>query len=160
LEGPGERLSILDLIEVERERVIDAVNPMWDARRSDVIYHGTLRSPRASYTPYPSGGVPSMSDIVTKPRIKNQLETQRPRLHKVILVNDDYTPREFVVTILKAEFRMSEEQAYRVMMTAHRRGVCVVAVYQRDIAETKATRATEAGRSKGYPLMFTTEPEE
>jgi ATP-dependent Clp protease adaptor protein ClpS len=101
-----------------------------------------------------------MSDIVTKPRIKNQLETQRPRLHKVILVNDDYTPREFVVTILKAEFRMSEEQAYRVMMTAHRRGVCVVAVYQRDIAETKATRATEAGRSQGYPLMFTTEPEE
>ena len=95
-----------------------------------------------------------------KPRIKNQLETQRPRLHKVILVNDDYTPREFVVTILKAEFRMSEEQAYRVMMTAHRRGVCVVAVYQRDIAETKATRATEAGRSQGYPLMFTTEPEE
>jgi len=101
-----------------------------------------------------------MSDIVTKPRIKIQRETQRPRLHKVILVNDDYTPREFVVTILKAEFRMSEEQAYRVMMTAHRRGVCVVAVYQRDIAETKATRVTDAGRSKGYPLMFTTEPEE
>jgi ATP-dependent Clp protease adaptor protein ClpS len=46
---------------------------------------------------------------------------------------------------------MSEEQAYRVTMTAHRRGVCVVAVYQREIAETKATRATEAGRSKGYP---------
>jgi ATP-dependent Clp protease adaptor protein ClpS len=101
-----------------------------------------------------------MSDIVTKPRIQIQPETQRPRLHKVILVNDDYTPREFVVTVLKAEFRMSEEQAYRVMMTAHRRGVCVVAVYQCDIAETKATRATEAGRSKGYPLMFTTEPEE
>jgi ATP-dependent Clp protease adapter protein ClpS len=49
----------------------------------------------------------------------------------------DDTPREFVVTVPKAEFRMSEEQAYRVMMTAHRRGVCVVAVCQRDIAETK-----------------------
>jgi ATP-dependent Clp protease adaptor protein ClpS len=83
-----------------------------------------------------------------------------PRLHKVILVNDDYTPREFVVTVLKAEFGMGEDQAYRVMMTAHRRGVCVVAVYAKDVAETKATRATEAGRSKGYPLMFTTEPEE
>ena len=101
-----------------------------------------------------------MSDIVTKPRAKIQLETQRPRLHKVILLNDDYTPREFVVTVLKAEFRMSEDQAYRVMMTAHRRGLCVVAVYTRDVAETKATRATEAGRSKGYPLTFTTEPEE
>jgi ATP-dependent Clp protease adaptor protein ClpS len=101
-----------------------------------------------------------MSNITTKPRTKVQLKTERPRLHKVILVNDDYTPREFVVTVLKAEFRMNEDQAYRVMMTAHRRGACVVAVYTKDIAETKATRATEAGRSKGYPLLFTTEPEE
>jgi len=101
-----------------------------------------------------------MNDIAQKPRTKVKRQTQRPRLHKVILVNDDYTPREFVVTVLKAEFRMSEDQAYRVMMTAHRRGVCVVAVYTRDVAETKATRATEAGRSKGYPLLFTTEPEE
>jgi len=101
-----------------------------------------------------------MAKIATKTRTKVAPKTERPRLHKVILVNDDYTPREFVVTILKAEFRMSEDQAYRVMMTAHRRGVCVVTVYARDIAETKATRATEAGRSKGYPLLFTTEPEE
>src|SRR5258708_3843621 len=101
-----------------------------------------------------------MTEIVTKPRIKVLPKTQRPGLHKVILVNDDYTPREFVVTVLKAEFRMNADQAYRVMMTAHRRGACVVAVYAKDVAETKATRATEAGRSKGYPLMFTTEPEE
>ena len=101
-----------------------------------------------------------MSNIVTRPRTKVRLKTQRPRLHKVILINDDFTPREFVVTVLKAEFRMNEDQAYRVMMTAHRRGACVVAVYTKDVAETKATRATEAGRSKGYPLLFTTEPEE
>ena len=100
-----------------------------------------------------------MSDIATTPRVKIKPKTERPRLHKVILLNDDYTPREFVVTVLKAEFRMSEEQAHRVMMTAHRRGACVVAVYTKDVAETKATRATEAGRAKGYPLMFTTEPE-
>jgi ATP-dependent Clp protease adaptor protein ClpS len=101
-----------------------------------------------------------MSNIAAKPRTKVRLKTERPRLHKVILVNDDYTPREFVVTVLKAEFRMNEDQAYRVMLTAHRRGVCVVAVYTRDVAESKATRATDLGRSKGYPLMFTTEPEE
>ncbi len=101
-----------------------------------------------------------MSDIVTKPRTKVLPKTERPRLHKVILVNDDFTPREFVVTVLKGEFRMSEDQAYRVMITAHRLGVCVVAVYTKDVAETKATRATDAGRSKGYPLLFTTEPEE
>ncbi|MBI1775643.1 MAG: ATP-dependent Clp protease adapter ClpS [Proteobacteria bacterium] len=101
-----------------------------------------------------------MSDIVSAPRTKVRPKTERPRLHKVILVNDDYTPREFVVTVLKAEFRMNEDQAYRVMITAHKRGTCVVAVYTREVAETKATRATEAGRSKGYPLLFTTEPEE
>ena len=101
-----------------------------------------------------------MSDLANKPRTRTRLKTERPRLHKVILVNDDYTPREFVVLILKAEFRMNEDHAYRVMLTAHRRGTCVVAVYAQDIAETKATRATDAGRAKGYPLLFTTEPEE
>jgi ATP-dependent Clp protease adaptor protein ClpS len=101
-----------------------------------------------------------LSNITTKPRTKVRLKIERPRLHKVILINDDFTPREFVVTVLKAEFRMSEERAHHVMITAHRRGVCVVAVYTKDVAETKATRGTEAGRSKGYPLLFTTEPEE
>ncbi len=101
-----------------------------------------------------------MSNTVTTPRTKVALKTKRPRLHKVILVNDDFTPREFVVTVLKAEFRMNADQAYRVMLTAHRRGACVVAVFTKDVAESKATRATEAGRSKGYPLLFTTEPEE
>ena len=101
-----------------------------------------------------------MSNTDTARRTKVQVKTERPRLHKVILINDDYTPREFVVTVLKAEFRMNADQAYRVMITAHKRGACVVAVFTRDVAETKATRATEAGRRKGYPLQFTTEPEE
>ena len=101
-----------------------------------------------------------MIDTVTKPQTEVKTKTERPRLHKVILVNDDFTPREFVVSVLKAEFRMNEEQAHHVMMTAHRRGVCVVAVFTKDVAETKATRATDAGRAKGYPLLFTTEPEE
>jgi ATP-dependent Clp protease adaptor protein ClpS len=105
-----------------------------------------------------------MNDAVTTPdtKVKTKVRTkvERPRLYKVILVNDDYTPRDFVVMILKAEFRMTEDEAYKVMITAHRLGVCVVAVFTRDIAETKATRATDAGRAKGYPLLFTTEPEE
>jgi ATP-dependent Clp protease adaptor protein ClpS len=101
-----------------------------------------------------------MSNIDTARKTKVKPKTERPRLHKVILINDDFTPREFVVTVLKVEFKMSEDQAYKVMITAHRRGACVVAVFAKDIAETKATRATEAGRAKGYPLLFTTEPEE
>jgi ATP-dependent Clp protease adaptor protein ClpS len=105
-------------------------------------------------------GSRSLSNNATRPRTKVKLKTEQPRLHKVILINDDYTPREFVVVILKQEFRMNEDQAYRVMITAHKRGSCVVAVYAKDIAETKAARATQAGCSQGYPLLFTTEPEE
>ena len=93
-----------------------------------------------------------MGDTVIKPRGKTRTKTapktERPRLHKVILVNDDYTPRDFVVSVLKAEFRMTEDQAYKVMLTAHQRGVCVVAVFTKDVAETKATRATDAGRDR------------
>jgi ATP-dependent Clp protease adaptor protein ClpS len=101
-----------------------------------------------------------MADADTKRRTRVEPKVERPKLHKVILVNDDYTPREFVVQVLKAVFRTSEDQAYRIMITAHRKGVCVVAVYTKDVADTKATEATEMGKAAGFPLMFTTEPEE
>ena len=99
-------------------------------------------------------------DTTTTPRVQTLIKTERPKLHKVMLVNDDFTPREFVTLVLKAEFRLGEDQARRVMMTAHQRGVCVVAVFTKEVAEEKATNATDAGRKKGYPLLFTTEPEE
>jgi len=101
-----------------------------------------------------------MSKTLVKPRTKVRPKTQRPPLWKVILLNDDYTPREFVVAVLMAVFRMSEDEAYKVMMTAHRRGACVIAVYAKDVADTKAKEATELGKSNGYPLYFTTEPEQ
>ena len=97
---------------------------------------------------------------VLKPRTKVKPKTERPKLWKVILLNDDFTPREFVVQVLKAVFRMNQEQAYQVMMTAHRKGACVIAVFTKDVADTKAKEATELGKQKGYPLYFTTEPEE
>ncbi|MDH3669307.1 MAG: ATP-dependent Clp protease adapter ClpS [Paracoccaceae bacterium] len=101
-----------------------------------------------------------MSETVTKPKARAKPKVERPKLYKVILLNDDYTPRDFVVTVLKAVFRTTAEQAYRVMLTAHQLGACVVAVYTKDVAESKAEEATEAGRIAGYPLTFTTEREE
>jgi ATP-dependent Clp protease adaptor protein ClpS len=101
-----------------------------------------------------------MTKTLVKPRVSTKTTTQRPPLYKVILLNDDFTPREFVVAVLKAVFRMGAERAYAVMMTAHRKGACVIAVYTRDVAETKAKEATELGKQKGYPLFFSTEPEE
>ena len=101
-----------------------------------------------------------MTGTDTKARAKTTVKTKRPRLHKVILLNDDYTPREFVVSVLKAVFAMSEDQSFHVMITAHQKGSCVIAVFTREVAETKATEATDFGRNAGYPLTFTTEPEE
>ena len=101
-----------------------------------------------------------MSKVLERPRTKTRTQTKRPPLYKVILLNDDFTPREFVVQVLKAVFRMNAERAYHVMMTAHRKGACVIAVYTRDVAETKAKEGTELGKQKGYPLYFTTEPEQ
>ncbi|CAN7405459.1 ATP-dependent Clp protease adapter ClpS [Neorhizobium sp. LjRoot104] len=97
-------------------------------------------------------------DTTVKPKTKTKLE--RPKLYKVLLVNDDYTPREFVTMVLKAVFRMSEETGYRVMLTAHRMGLAVVVVCTRDIAETKAKEAIDLAKEAGFPLMFITEPEE
>jgi len=98
--------------------------------------------------------------VLVKPRTKVKTKVEKPPLWKVILLNDDFTPREFVVQVLKAVFRMNEDQAYRVMMTAHQKGACVIAVYTKDVADTKAKEATELGKRQGYPLYFTTEKEE
>jgi ATP-dependent Clp protease adaptor protein ClpS len=101
-----------------------------------------------------------MSDLVTIPRVKPKTQVERPRLYKVIPLNDDFTRRDFVVKVLKAVFRMTEGEAYGVMLTAHRRGACVVAVFTKEVAETKATMGNDMGRQAGYPLAFTTEREE
>ncbi len=99
-------------------------------------------------------------DIVITPKTKTDPKVDRPRLYKVILVNDDYTPREFVVSVLKSVFRTGEDVALKIMLTAHMKGSCVVAVYARDIAETKAAEAIDLAKQNGFPLMFQTEPEE
>lgn len=99
------------------------------------------------------------SPPATTPTVDTKPKTQKPRMYKVVLLNDDYTPREFVVQVLKAVFRTTEEEAYQIMMTAHQRGTCVVAVYTKEIAESKAKEATDLGQQAGHPLFFSTEPE-
>ncbi|MBD8650906.1 ATP-dependent Clp protease adapter ClpS [Rhizobium sp. CFBP 13726] len=99
-------------------------------------------------------------DTTLTPKTTTKPKLERPKLYKVMLVNDDYTPREFVTMVLKAVFRMSEDTGRRVMMTAHQMGVAVVVVCTKDIAETKSTEAIDLAKEAGFPLMFTTEPEE
>ena len=101
-----------------------------------------------------------MSDADTRREPAQKLRAERPKLWKVILLNDDFTPREFVTRVLMVVFHMTEDEALGVMLTAHRRGACVVAVFTKEVAETKAQRGNRYGQDYGYPLAFTTEREE
>ncbi|MEM1272863.1 MAG: ATP-dependent Clp protease adaptor ClpS [Pseudomonadota bacterium] len=101
-----------------------------------------------------------MSDPNILVRTRPRVRPVRPPLYKVILLNDDFTPREFVVSVLKRVFRMSEGEAMGVMLAAHQKGAAVVAVFTREIAEEKARQATDLGAAQGYPLAFTTEKED
>ncbi|TVQ91828.1 MAG: ATP-dependent Clp protease adapter ClpS [Chromatiaceae bacterium] len=82
---------------------------------------------------------------------------KRPPLFKVLLVNDDYTPMEFVVHVLETFFRMSREKATQVMLHVHTRGVGVCGVYPRDIAETKVVQVNDFARENQHPLLCTME---
>jgi ATP-dependent Clp protease adaptor protein ClpS len=82
---------------------------------------------------------------------------KRPPLYKVLLLNDDYTPMEFVVQVLETFFRMSREKATQIMLHVHTRGVGVCGVFTRDIAETKVSQVNDYSRRHQHPLMCTME---
>ncbi len=82
-----------------------------------------------------------------KPKLK------RPPMYKVMLLNDDYTPMDFVVEILETFFSMSREQATKVMLTVHIHGKAVCGIYTRDIAETKAAQVNQYARENQHPLL-------
>lgn len=80
-------------------------------------------------------------------------QLKRPPLFKVFLLNDDFTPMEFVVDILKRFFGMDEERATQVMLHVHTRGVGVCGVYSRDIAESKVQQVNDFSREHQHPLL-------
>lgn len=91
--------------------------------------------------------------VKTKPR------TQRPPLYKVLLLNDDFTPMEFVVHVLERLFGMNHAQSIEIMLTVHRKGVAVVGVFSHEIAETKVAQVMELARRQQHPLQCTMEKE-
>ncbi|MER2509284.1 ATP-dependent Clp protease adapter ClpS [Amaricoccus sp.] len=100
----------------------------------------------------PPGGE---SGLLTKTRTR----TQRPPLYKVLLLNDDYTPMEFVVHVLERFFGISHLQARDIMLTVHRKGLAVVGVFSFEIAETKVTQVMDYARRNQHPLQCTMEKE-
>ena len=82
---------------------------------------------------------------------------QKPRLYKVILLNDDYTPMEFVVRVLERFFHKNREQATRIMLQVHTQGMGVCGVYTREVAETKVNQVMDFARQNQHPLQCTLE---
>ena len=89
---------------------------------------------------------------VTKRRTRAETRTKRPPMYKVILLNDDYTPMEFVVEILKQVFHKPHAEATRIMLHVHQNGMGVAGVYPYEIAETKVRTVEELARESQYPL--------
>lgn len=93
------------------------------------------------------GGDSGLALQEAKPKLK------KPPLYKVVLLNDDYTPMEFVVELLELFFRMNREQATHVMLTVHTQGKGVCGIYTKDIAETKAAQVNQYARDHQHPLL-------
>jgi len=90
---------------------------------------------------------------------RTRARTERPPLYKVMLLNDDFTPMEFVVHILQRFFGLSSAQAFEIMLTVHKKGVAVVGVFSHEIAETKVAQVMNFSRKHQHPLQCTMEKE-
>ena len=117
--------------------------------RDDTTYQPFVLAGPGDETPGPGVDVV----VETRPR------TKRPPLYKVLLLNDDYTPMEFVVAVLERFFGMTFAQAHEIMMTVHMKGVAVVGVFSHEIAETKVAQVMDFARRHQHPLQCTMEKE-
>ena len=93
--------------------------------------------------------------MLAEPKTK----TKRPPMYKVILLNDDFTPMDFVVIVLEQIFRKTHEEAMQVMLEVHKKGAGLAGVYTRDVAETKVDQVIEYARINEYPLQCALDPE-
>ena len=98
----------------------------------------------------------SGTGVVTKTKPK----TKRPSLYRVLLLNDDYTPMEFVVYVLERFFNKDRETATQIMLKIHLDGKAICGIYSRDVAATKVEQVQEAARQAGHPLQCVSEPVE
>ncbi len=100
------------------------------------------------------------NDAGTVTQVKPEKKLKRPRLYRVLLHNDDYTTREFVVLVLHHVFRLDEQSAIRIMLHVHNNDVGVAGVFTREVAETKIEKVETMAREQEFPLRLTMEPEE
>ena len=96
-------------------------------------------------------------DAQTGIAVKTRTRTKKPAMYKVLMLNDDYTPMEFVVHVLARFFNKSQEDATRIMLHVHQRGVGVCGVFTYEVAETKVARVMDLARQNQHPLQCTIE---
>jgi ATP-dependent Clp protease adaptor protein ClpS len=90
---------------------------------------------------------------------KTVSKTARPPMYKVMILNDDYTPMEFVIHVLERFFGVTHQEAFDLMLTVHKKGIAVVGVFSHEVAETKVAQVMDAARQKQHPLQCTMEKE-
>ncbi|KAF0139760.1 MAG: ATP-dependent Clp protease adaptor protein ClpS [Rhodospirillaceae bacterium] len=98
-------------------------------------------------------------DTNTSVAIKNRPKSRKPAMYKVLMLNDDYTPMEFVVHVLEHIFNKTHEEATRIMLNVHQRGVGVCGVFTYEVAETKVQQVMAMARQNQHPLQCTIEKE-
>ena len=91
--------------------------------------------------------------------LESRTQTKKPSMYKVVMMNDDYTPMEFVVHVLQQFFGRSVDEATQIMLNVHQRGVGICGIYSFEIAETKASKTMEYARQKEHPLQLQLEKE-
>ena len=104
-----------------------------------------------------NGGFGTGGGTLTDGGTKTKTKTEKPSLYKVLLLNDDYTPMEFVVHVLERFFHKSQEDAMRIMLHVHHHGVGICGVYPFEVAETKVAQVIDFARQHQHPLQCTME---
>jgi ATP-dependent Clp protease adaptor protein ClpS len=125
------------------------------SRATNFARSRATRMPTMSHNDKRKGADGPSIGVVVKPRPK----TRKPTMYKVLMLNDDYTPMEFVVHVLERFFQKSRDQATQIMLHVHRRGVGVCGVYTYEVAETKVTQVMDLARQNQHPLQCTIEKE-
>ena len=143
---PGRR-KFLPLERPSGARIITNPQPTARGRYRTVTIQAAIKS-------RPNGGQPSHDLVVeeAKPKLR------KPPMYQVVMLNDDYTPMEFVVDVLESFFGMDRELAVRVMLKVHTEGRAVCGVFTRDIAESKAIKVNRYARENEHPLICEIEP--
>ena len=122
---------------------------MRESQVSRLVFSYEVRAAGESSPSAPEG---DLAALETRP------ELAPPPRYKVVIMNDDYTPMDFVVEILESFFSMDREKATRVMLTIHTEGQATVGIYSRDVAETKAAQVVDYAQQNQHPLLCRVEP--